>query len=1096
MVVELLPERAPEVGELVQVRSRRWIVEEVASSGNPAESALVRLACVDDDNLGQSLEVFWDYEPDRLIIEDAGWEHLAAKGLDPPQQFAAFLNTLRWNCTTATDPTLFQAPFRAGITIEAYQMEPLRKALLLPRVNLLIADDTGLGKTIEAGLITRELLLRRKVKVIVVAAPPSMLEQWKGELEDRFGLVFEVLDRRYVSRMRRERGFGVNPWRTHSRFLISQRLLIDPSYTDPMREWLGDHRTGSLLILDEAHHAAPSSGGRYGIETKFTKAVRDLAHRFEHRLFLSATPHNGHSNSFSTLLELLDPYRFTRGVKVTAPKTDLDPVMVRRLKEDIRELQGGFPRRNVKRVVIDGLPEDAPELALSRLLDEYRVARDDRYSSESRSRRYAARLLVVGLQQRLLSSIEAFARSLVVHRRTVRRQWEETHMEDAAAASIDTEQAHAFVRSPDADDERAEWTAAEAEADEDTQIKEINAASLPPEDTETAAWEREQRLLERMGKIAEANRHLPDAKTGWLIDWIRTNQCPDLPAFGAPLAGPPPVWTDRRVLIFTENREGTKRYLKSTLEQAIAGTDRADERIEIIDGLTSPARRRDVQRRFNADPAHEPLRILIATDAAREGLNLQARCSDMFHFDLPWNPGRIEQRNGRIDRKLQPAEVVNCHYFVLPQRAEDRVLEVLVRKTETIKRELGGLPKVIDDALEQRLIRGGIRHRDAEDLRHELEAESPGDRSRQAAEEELEAARQRQDDLEEQIERCRGLLEKSRRWVKFSAEPFRQAIDCSLGLLGAPPLSESSGDNGRRMWTFPALDKRAATDPSWISTLDSLRVPRKMDQKIPDWRRDAPIRPVVFEDAGRLDDQTVHFHLEQRVAQRLLARFRAQGFIYHDLSRACLAQARDSIPRVILLGRLSLYGRGAERLHEELVPVAARWREPRRRSGPLRAYAREAQERTLQILDESLNSRARAPGEIVQNKLLASAAQDIADLRPQLEPRAGEFAAIAERRLAERGEREEQALRETLERHRSQVIAQLERYEREHEQLSFGFNPMEARQLNADIRHWRKRLERFDQDLADEPAQVRRFYQVRVRRVEPVGLVYLWPETN
>ncbi len=418
----LLPAGPPAVGELVQVRSRRWIVEEVARSDNPADSPLVRLACVDDDNQGQSLDVFWEYEPDRLILKDAGWDGLAAKGLDPPHQFAAFLNTLRWNCTTATDPTLFQAPFRAGITIDAYQMEPLRKALLLPRVNLLIADDTGLGKTIEAGLITRELLLRRKVKVIVVAAPPSMLEQWKGEMEDRFGLVFEVLDRRYVSKMRRERGFGVNPWRTHSRFLISHRLLIDPSYTDPMREWLGDHRTGSLLILDEAHHAAPSSGGRYGIETKFTRAVRDLAHRFEHRLFLSATPHNGHSNSFSTLLELLDPYRFTRGVKVTRPKTDLAPVMVRRLKEDIRELQGGFPKRNVKRIEVDGLPENAPELQLSRLLDEYRTAREERYGSEPNRVRHAAGLMAVGLQQRLLSSIEAFARTLRVHRRTVLRQ--------------------------------------------------------------------------------------------------------------------------------------------------------------------------------------------------------------------------------------------------------------------------------------------------------------------------------------------------------------------------------------------------------------------------------------------------------------------------------------------------------------------------------------------------------------------------------------------------------------------------------------------------------------------------------------------------
>lgn len=106
----------------------------------------------------------------------------------------------------------------------------------------------------------------------------------------------------------------MNPWRTHSRFLVSHNLLIDPAYADSMREWLGTLLPGSLLILDEAHHASPASGGSYGIETKFTRAIRDLAGRFEHRLFLSATPHNGDSNSFSTLMEILDPYRFTRGL--------------------------------------------------------------------------------------------------------------------------------------------------------------------------------------------------------------------------------------------------------------------------------------------------------------------------------------------------------------------------------------------------------------------------------------------------------------------------------------------------------------------------------------------------------------------------------------------------------------------------------------------------------------------------------------------------------------------------------------------------------------------------------------------------------------
>ena len=1087
------------MGELVQIRSRRWLVEEVVESQTSGQSSLVRLACADDDAQGQSLDVFWDYEIDRRILIEEGWADLASKGFDPPRQFAAFLHTLRWGRVTATDPNLFQSPFRAGIQIDAYQMEPLRKALRLPRVNLFIADDTGLGKTIEAGLIARELLLRKKAKTIVVATPPSVLEQWKAELEERFGLVFEFLDRAYLTRIRRERGFGVNPWRTHSRFLVSHNLLIDPTYADPMREWLGSLLPGSLLILDEAHHAAPASGGRYGIETKLTRAVRDLAGRFEHRLFLSATPHNGHSNSFSTLLELLDPYRFTRGVKVRGKKA-LEDVMVRRLKEDIRSIQGGFPRRDVVRVVVDGLPDDAPELALSRLLDEYRTAREERFASTTRRAQAAAGLLVVGLQQRLLSSIEAFSRTLKVHRTTVERQWENGRAAETKAPKDGGTEADPFTTAPDADDERGEWTPEELEAEEAAEIQTVTAiaeADSPRDSAAETLWSHEQALLDKMQAIAERTRYLPDAKTRRLIDWIRDNLCPNLPPFGQQVRGTAPRWNNRRVLIFTENREGTKRYLKTIFEQAIEGTERADERIEVIDGLTSGARRKEIQRRFNTDPAKDPLRILLATDAAREGLNFQAHCADLFHFDLPWNPGRIEQRNGRIDRKLQPAQEVRCHYFVLPQRVEDRVLEVLVRKTETIKKELGSLSKVIDDDIERRLGQG-IRHRDAERMAREIEQADLDAQKKRITEEELEDARERQEELKSQIERCRTLLEASRAWTGFQTEPFRAALSCSLELIGAEPLVESTDEDGRRVWTFPPLDRRTGTDPSWTATLDSLRSPRKENQKLADWRREAPIRPVVFEDTGVLTEDTVHLHLEQRVAQRLLSRFRSQGFVHHDLSRACLAQAADSIPRVILMGRLSLYGQGAERLHEELVPLAARWVEPSQRKGPLQTYAREAEAKTLDLLDRSLGqSGHRALSQPIQRKLLDAAPRDIKELLPQLEPRAEELASLAMEQLKKRGDQEAKDLRETLERQRERVREELARHEGgEFRQLTLDFDDEDKRQLESNMRSWRSRLEQFDRDLQREPQRIREFYEVRAKRIEPVGLVYLWPETN
>ena len=300
---------------------------------------------------GQALRVWWDYEIDRRILEEEGGGHLTERGFDDLRRFTAFLHTLRWHCVTATDSNLFQSPRRhphrrlpdgavaQGAAAAAGQPVHRRR-------------PPGLGKTIEAGLIARELLLRRKAKTIVVAASPSVLEQWKGELDDRFRAGVRDSRPRLPDTHAPRARFRREPVDDPQPLLVSHNLLIDPSHADPMQAWLGPLRPGSLLILDEAHHAAAVERRalRHRVEVH-PPPVRDLAGRFEHRLFLSATPHNGHSNSFSTLLDLLDPYRFTRGVKVRGRKA-LEDVMVRRLKEDIRATQGG--------------------LALSRLLDEYR----------------------------------------------------------------------------------------------------------------------------------------------------------------------------------------------------------------------------------------------------------------------------------------------------------------------------------------------------------------------------------------------------------------------------------------------------------------------------------------------------------------------------------------------------------------------------------------------------------------------------------------------------------------------------------------------------------------------------------------------------
>jgi SNF2 family DNA or RNA helicase len=650
----------PKIGDFVELRGRRWLVEAV----DPEESDLrsLSLSCISDDAQGETLDVIWDAEIDPKSLDNESWKDIGRGGPDSPEVLAAHIRTIRWNSATAGDRDLLQAPFRAGIRLDSYQLLPLRKALRLPRVNLLIADDVGLGKTIEAGLIVRELLLRRRIDLVVVTAPASMTTQWKDELESKFGLAFTIIDRERVAEIRRTRGFTANPWSTGSRFIVSHSLLAEETYAAGLRDMLGEFRSRALFILDEAHHAAPAGGSRYAISSQFTKAVRDIGERFEHRLFLSATPHNGHSNSFSALLEMLDPQRFTRGVEVR-PK-DLDPVMVRRLKSDLRRLGHAFPYREIEPIVLDRLPIKTPELVLASKLADYGALRMRRISSLPAHKAALAKLAFVGLQQRLLSSIAAFTRTLKTHRRSLQR------LLDRELMASEGEAATAFVVtvSPDVSAELdLEGSTAEQvlDADEDAAAE---AATIAGAAGATAdALRAELAAVDAMVAAAEPETLRPDARVRWLVEWIGQNMIDGRD------------WNARRLIIFTEY-EDTRRWLERRLREALVDTDRADERIDVFTGATGSDRREAVKRAFNDNSAAEPLRILICTDAAREGINLQKYCSDLIHIDLPWNPSRLEQRNGRIDRKLQPAKQVFCRYFRYSQRETDIVLDALVRK--------------------------------------------------------------------------------------------------------------------------------------------------------------------------------------------------------------------------------------------------------------------------------------------------------------------------------------------------------------------------------------------------------------------------------
>jgi SNF2 family DNA or RNA helicase len=1029
----------PRTGQVVQARQRTWLVT------NTGPHTRVALSCLDEDAAGEAIEVLWDLEPGaRPVPETLDLTHDLAR-LDDPEMFGAYLSALRWHCVTSTDKRLLQAPFRAGIDLKPYQLEPLRKALELPRVNLFIADDVGLGKTIEAGLVLQELLLRQRVDRVLVICPPAVVPQWQEELDQRFGLRFEVYDREYVAARRRERGWGVNPWSTAPRFIVSTTLLRgrrtrakkgvpQTDHRELLLKLFSQRMPRTLLIFDEAHHAAPASRSVYAVDSHTTRAIREVAERFEHRLFLSATPHNGLSNSFSALLQLLDPQRFTRGTPVEGVH-ELEPIMVRRLKKHLRAQVGGLPER----ILVDHtirLAPDEPERVLGHLLAKY----DDAYREHLKDlsdREQAARgLVLVNLHKRLLSSIPAFLQTLKAHARGVQQR----------LAGTPGPKQLALPRQRDEDIDEAELDQEELEITE-------NLTILPSESARS--------LLTQMLELASSSAEQPDGRLKALATWINEHLLSDS------------AWAPRRLVIFTEY-EDTLRWLQRRLP-ALLATHHVNGRIEVYLGERSTAAREQVKRAFNADPAVHPLRILLATDAAREGINLQAHCNHLFHFDLPWNPARVEQRNGRIDRTLQPMEQVFCHYFDLPDRPEDKVLTYMVKRIKVITEELGSLSDVLSLRLAARLEKG-LRKVTLKDVDTSL---TPDERA-------VEAVRQLEGRYEADANILRGdlgalerLIETSKKRVGYDTEQLHHLVDLGLRLATGQGLQPLDPQTDPPAWHLPKLDA------TWASTLAPLRETPPPDA--PPWFIPA-VRPVAFRAAHRLDAPTVQLHLGHPVVKRLLARFHAQGFAAHDLARVTLLHTpEESVRRVLLLGKLSLFGDRATRLHEEVLLVGAQWTAD---NAPT-PYKGDARRRATEVLEQHLRDPKAHPEASANERARKHAARDVAALWPALLETATEAEAAARQALSTRGEAEANEMVRVLERQRTRILQV--QANRQLPLLLTDADKEQQEQFERDLRSMAKRLGDIEIELDREPAAIRRTYTVALRRFEPVGLVYLWP---
>jgi hypothetical protein len=1097
----------PREGDTVLVRGRHWLVRSVDEpSQNASDQTGVWLVNLDDDDAGHQLRIYWEMELGaRVLLPDS---HSLGRPtrLDPPDIFAAWARALRWNVVTATRNDVFTSPFRAGVDLRDYQMVPLVRALDLPRANLFIADDVGLGKTIEAGLIIQELIRRGRVDTVLVVAPASVTTQWQSEMKDRFGLQFQRYTRQEITTIRTTHGVTRNPWSVWPFMIVSYHTLQRPEHRESLLAFLGGegHRASrSLLVVDEAHTVAPASAGSYGVDSEFTRMIRTLAPIYENRIFLSATPHNGHSNSFSALLEIVEPTRFIRTRPVSGPG-DLQAVLVRRLKSDLRKLgRSGFPERIIQSHTLrladtspqphalkepsvrswdygvqtdDGAIEhiatvrahDADIVLLS-LLDEYSAFLNDSQTARNAS---------LVLQKRLLSSIAAFATTLAVHYKRVKGSYD-TAAQQLRLNNIDPDDApDAFA---DASDEAAV-------------AKEVPTAADAV------------RLLERMTTLTDKWAARPDARLAALAAWMQQHLCRAVVGPGNDDAAESGPWTVRRLIVFTEYTT-TQKWLVEQLKRLIPD-ERDDEhhrwRIAHIDGSFDSDRRADIIRRFNTDPASDPLRILVATDAVREGINLQAHCADLIHFDIPWNPSKLDQRNGRIDRYLQSKPEVRCGYFHIVDRPHDRILHTVVRKIETIKRELGSAGDVVLADIESAL-KGGVQPSRHTEL---LESMQQASTSRRVSTVTTELGATAVAELKADLDRAQKALDESRRFADFDPDSLRRVVEIGLSMAAGAPVrlvkvanpaappagTPQSEDELRRAqtWALPA----DLNLPGWSHSLDTLRLPIEPGEREHEWYRRCKLRPVVFHPPQRITSAVVHLHLEHPLVQRIMSRFVVQGHAAHDLSRvAALVTSEVSRVHAVLVGRLTLFSTGGARLHDVLIPLCARVEDPFGVVPTLLAGSDEDKV-TRAWMAALADPSSRTPPRLLANALLDGSAAAVAAMWPALQREGTTQADRARDLLERRANTESDELLRLIKRQRTLIERDIALSEQgtlaldAHADLT---NPAILKQIASDRLYLTSRADALDLEEQSGPAALQQLYTVAHQRLIPMSLTWLVP---
>lgn len=587
--------------------------------------------------------------------------------------------------------------FDPMMAVHSSNVEPLPHQItavyesMLPRqpLRFVLADDPGAGKTIMAGLLIKELIMRADAKRILVVTPGSLSEQWQDELYEKFGLEFQLF-----SRERMEQSIRGNYFDEVNQVICRlDQLSRNEEYISKLQstEW-------DLVIVDEAHKMSATYFGGNLKKTDRFRLGEMLGSISRHFLLMTATPHNGKEEDFQLFMSLLDGDRFYGKFREGAHKVDVSDLMRRMVKEDLLRFDGTklFPERKAYTASYDLSPKEA-ELysAVTRYVRE-EMNRAEKLKEKDKRRSGTVGFALTALQRRLASSPAAIYESLKRRRNKLENRMEEMKLVRRGQAHSDILRKYEQTVPEDLDEAEDELSGEEFEVFEDEVIDQATASQTIEE------LEKEILILKDLENAAKEVVHSGEDRK-----WSELSR----------LLQDTPEMKDssgrfRKLLIFTESRD-TLNYLYERIGGVLGGK----EKIVTIHGGTNRNMRRQAQEVFRNDPE---IVVLLATDAAGEGVNLQ-NANLMVNYDLPWNPNRIEQRFGRIHR-IGQTEV--CHLWNIVARGtrEGEVFQRLFDKLDVQRNALGGrVFDVLGEAFEgvslKHLLVEAIRYGERDDIR-------------------------------------------------------------------------------------------------------------------------------------------------------------------------------------------------------------------------------------------------------------------------------------------------------------------------------------------------------------------------------------------